>query len=82
MPRYDYWCEGCQKEMTLTHSWKEKITKCPECSDDRFSKSLTKTRWSKKVIVKNPTGAVIKQSIENAKKEIKSEKVRLRKRKK
>ena len=82
MPRYDYWCEGCEKSFTLSHSWKEKILNCPECKDTKFSKILTAPRFVKKVIVKEPTGTVVKQSIKNAKKEIKLEKNRLRKRKK
>ncbi len=82
MPRYDYYCEGCEKLSTLTHSWKKKHTECPDCDDPRFSKVLSKSKWVKKVVIKNQAGSVVQQSIKDAKEEIKMEQGRLRKRKK
>ncbi len=44
MPTYDYQCEKCGKQFTLTQSMAEhdkKQTVCPECKSDKIIQLIT-----------------------------------------
>ncbi len=83
MPRYDYFCDECNKIKTLAHSWQEKIEECPECGSDLFSRVMSIANFHKKKELKqnHPTGTVVNQSIKDAKEELRTEKKNLRDRK-
>lgn len=42
MPIYEYFCEGCKKEMELLQDIDDApLSKCPECGSDAFSKKVS-----------------------------------------
>mgnify|MGYP003649878953 CR=1 FL=1 len=83
MPRYDYFCNECEELYTLAHSWKEKVENCPKCESGLFSRVMNIANFLKQGgAKKQPAGSVVNQSIESAKKDLKSEKKTLGDRKK
>ena len=84
MPIYVYLCEECGKELKALHSIKEKYTNCAEIEDcntggalkrlpSNFSAQYEKQEKQQKV------GSLVKDFIEEAREELKSEKGTLRK---
>ena len=80
MPRYQYYCEACEKEYTIIHLMKETPEVCKICKVEGSLKkiypTLRKTR--KKTNNKKP-GEIVKKHIEEAKEEVKKEKERMKK---
>ena len=40
MPRYSYQCKKCGYELETTHSYKERLKKCPDCKAEELVKLL------------------------------------------
>ena len=83
MPKYFYKClsDDCKQVFEVVHSMKEKLDTCLHCSGSAervpmnmvsVFKNSTTEQTNKK------TGSVVKKSIEEFKKDLKSEKKRLR----
>ena len=79
MPRYEYRCDQCKDEFITSHSINETITDCILCKTKdsliRIPSSFFAPRPPNKQNKK--PGTLVKQFIENAKKEIKEEKKQL-----
>lgn len=66
MPRYDYKCLKCDQTFTMRHSIKEVVEVC-ECEEQG---QLQKIPTIPRVLKKSVAGQVVKDHIEEAKKEI------------
>ena len=79
MPRYEYRCDQCKGEFIISHSISETTIDCRLCkaknSLTRIPSSFFAPRQSNEQNKK--PGTLVKQFIENAKKEIKEEKKQL-----
>ena len=76
MPFYSYKCEGCEEHFTEFHSIKEKLTDCPHCE----AKSSLKKFFGEITTIKSKNaGKIVKEFIEDAKKELSHEKNKLSK---
>lgn len=75
MPKYNYKCSECGKDFELYHSMFETIDECIVCQSSEIERkpwlSFTTTR-------KNNSGQLVKDFIENTKKEVEKEKENLR----
>ena len=67
MPRYDYRCLECEQTFTIRHSIKEVVEVC-ECEEQG---RMQKIPSIPRVIKRSNAGKVVKDHIEEAKKEIK-----------
>jgi len=76
MPFYSYECKKCKEQFTEFHSIKEKLTDCPHC---KAESSLKKLFGEITTIKSNNAGKIVKDFIEDAKKELKHEKNKLSK---
>ena len=79
MPRYTYRCEGCEGVYNVSHSIKETLTKCDECSGD-----LVRIPSLPYIFSSQPLGEVdvedrVKKHISDAKEELKRTKRESRK---
>ena len=73
MPRYTYRCKTCVNEFEVFHGMSEKLENCDECSGILFrvpSTTFTTTSTDKE----EKPGQVVKEFIEDAKREIQAEK--------
>ena len=78
MPRYHYKCKKCSHEFTTVHMMSERLTDCKECEVEGALirvPSLSSRPVSKPA---SKPGAVVKQYLKDAKKEIEHEKKELR----
>ncbi len=83
MPRYEYWCGVCQKEMILVHSYKESVLECPDCSTgDQFSRVISDIKLRTNIQKTAAKGSVVKDFINKAKDEVLAEKKKLGQRQK
>ena len=82
MPRYTYYCEDCEKDFFIVHSWNSRQLNCDVCGSERFSKTINSIKYNKanKVAFKPAIGSVVKQTIEDTKEQLKREKQESRKR--
>ena len=82
MPRYTYYCEDCDANYLIVHSWNSRQLKCDICESDKFSKTINSIKYHKtnKVVDRPPVGSVVKQTIEDTKEQLKREKTESRKR--
>ena len=78
MPRYDYVCLECSGSFTYSHGMHEEETDCYECSGSLVKQLSFSTTFKKEYLSK--TGAVVKQHINDAAKEISKEKKKLKNR--
>ena len=67
MPRYDYRCLECEQTFTIRHSIKEVVEVC-ECEEQG---QMQKIPSIPRIIKRNKAGKIVKDHIEEAKKEIK-----------
>ena len=67
MPRYDYRCLECEQTFTIRHSIKETVEVC-ECGAQG---QMQKIPSMPHVVKKSNAGKIVKNHIEEAKKEIK-----------
>jgi len=73
MPRYAYRCKECDHGFEVFHGMSEKLENCDECSGILFrvpSTTFTTTSAGKE----EKPGQVVKEFIEDAKREIQAEK--------
>ena len=76
MPRYTYTCCSCQVFYQKNHSIKEKLTDCEECGEKGALKRVPSTVC----VVKNEeAGGLVKQHIDELKKDLQEEKDELKK---
>ena len=70
MPRYTYRCDVCGKSFEVSHSISEKLTDC-ECGEEGSLKRIPSLPFRASVkINKQKAGEIVKEYIEDAKKEI------------
>ena len=80
MPRYDYRCLECEVEFTVVHLMSEKLEKCPECEKlDTLQKVYSTIRKAVRNTKREKVGDKVKKHIEDAKKDVREEKDRLKK---
>tara|TARA_R110000824_G_C15140402_1_gene669955 strand:- start:1020 stop:1286 length:267 start_codon:yes stop_codon:yes gene_type:complete len=82
MPLYTYKCVDCGETFDVRHSMSEKYTDCSSvgCTEKKqLVKILKPIVLRKKETEEQKVGSIVKQHIEEAKQEIKSEKERLQK---
>lgn len=83
MPKYVYECSSCKEITEIRHSIKERMEDCSLCEE---SKTLTRIPSVPLIIKSKPmnngtrAGSVVKEFIEDARREISSEKRDLQKR--
>lgn len=82
MPRYTYRCEECEEVFEVSHSMSIKLSDCDLC---KSAESLTRVPSTTFITTKLPStrddkkvGDVVKEHIEESKKELKSEQERLK----
>lgn len=81
MPRYEYWCGKCKKEMILLHSYKDPVSICPECAnEDSFTRLVSDIRLRTNIDKPTKAGSVVKDFIQKAKDDVSDEKEKLSKR--
>jgi|7_EtaG_2_1085326.scaffolds.fasta_scaffold04087_6 putative FmdB family regulatory protein len=74
MPRYNYKCQECDKEIELVHSMAETASDCPECTAKNvLIKQLSVPRINKSKVPKT-TGSVVKSAISEYKERVATEK--------
>lgn len=80
MPRYEYFCEKCHSKYFISHSYKEKRETCiiDNC-DGNITKLMSKVNIKKNKSVPKKAGALVNQSIEEFKEDLKREKETLKK---
>ena len=78
MPRYDYRCLDCSGSFTYTHSMKEELEECYECSGSLIKEISFSTIVRNEVSPK--AGSLVKQHIQDAAVEISKEKKKLKNR--
>ncbi len=78
MPRYAYKCKICEHAFEKVHSMSEKLKDCPACeTKDQLVRIPSRT--IKSVNRKKKVGEVVKQSIEDIRREVEVEKERIKK---
>ena len=83
MPRYSYQCKKCGYELETTHSYKERLKKCPDCKAEELVKLLNSPinlPHKKNLRRSKKTGTLVTKAIEEARQEIKKDKKELKKR--
>ena len=76
MPRYTYRCDSCSAVYDVTHSMSEKLVLCNECSTEsliRVPSNFASPNTNNKQPAESQPGELVKEFIENAKEEIKTE---------
>ena len=82
MPRYVYQCQECEKVFQIVHSIKERYSSCEECCDCKEGGGLNRIPsipLTFKFDKKQKVGTIVKEYINDTKKEVKKEKERLKK---
>ena len=84
MPTYIYRCEKCEFIVEYFHSYKVKKTTCENCREETLKKMLNTPINIKKSLQQGTSrpGEVVNKTIQDTKKEIETEKQRLKRRKK
>ena len=83
MPTYVYKCTSCMNIVEIFHSYKEKISECPDCGESNtLEKQLNVpvTLVKKREAGKSKPGDLVKQEILDKKEELKRQKEELTKR--
>ena len=79
MPRYTYRCDGCENILEIAHSIREKLEICEECNGDLIRVPSTSyiNSGQKKAKSPNKIGDLVKNHIEETRREISDEKKRI-----
>ncbi len=77
MPRYVYLCKKCQKKLEVTHSIVEELITCPFCKEDQLERIPQQVSFD--LSPSEKPGKIVKNHIEEAKREIEHEKENSRK---
>ncbi len=79
MPKYAYRCGGCEKVFEVVHSMKDKLEFCEDC--DGFLIRIPSLAFinsgQKKVTATHKIGDLVKNHIEESKKELRQEQERV-----
>ena len=79
MPFYDYYCSDCQSEFQTFHLMSEECENCQICKSNNIAKIVsTLGQKAKESDFRKKIGDVVKSHIEDAKKDIKQEKKRMK----
>ena len=82
LPKYSYFCEACEFSFEVSHSLQKTLTICENCGWDdslvRKPSEIFLTRKQAKMNENSKAGAVVEEAIEDAKQELKIEKVNLK----
>lgn len=85
MPKYIYYCKKCEREFEVRHSLKEVVEICQLCelSDEvvRRPSTIFLSKKNTDFTKKNKVGSVVKETIEDATRELRAEQEKLTKRK-
>jgi|LakMenE01Jun11ns_1017448.scaffolds.fasta_scaffold7816548_2 putative FmdB family regulatory protein len=84
MPRYSYTCTSCGNSKEAFHSPDERLFYCDICDDDTLKKNLTIPNIVKQAetnnLTNNKNGAIVKEKIEEYRKDLKEQKKELKNR--
>lgn len=75
MPTYEYQCSNCNEIIKKRHSIKEKLTDCTNCNS---ANSLERLLGDFMILNKKESGKLVKNFIEDSKKELKADKDKLK----
>ena len=78
MPNYVYRCKACEHEFEAFHSMIDRLEDCYACKKEATLFRVPSANFTTNVKDKNKTGQIVKDFIEDAKKEIKEEKERMK----
>jgi len=78
MPKYEYKCKTCNEHFFLRHGIKEKIEKRPTCEKECDLERIPTISFRKIEKKKKKVGKVVRDYIEDTKKEIEEEKEHLK----
>jgi putative FmdB family regulatory protein len=76
VPRYEYWCHACDKDVVIQHLSSETADTCPECqkSDTLKRKISSFSTSSRSRPTKRKVGEVTEEFINSARDELKQQK--------
>jgi len=84
MPRYSYTCTSCGSTIEASHSPNERLFYCEVCDSDTLKKNLSIPNITKSQEVNNLTnrknGDIVKEKIEEFRKDLKEQKQDLKNR--
>ena len=83
MPRYSYVCTNCEKQIEAFHSIDERLSYCEVCNLDSLKKQISIANIIKKQdenLTNTKKGAIVKEKIEEFKKDLKEQKKELKNR--
>ena len=84
MPRYSYTCTSCESTIEASHSSDERLSCCDACGTKTLKKNLSIPTITKQPEVNNLTntknGAIVKEKIEEFRKDLKEQKEALKSR--
>tara|TARA_R110000824_G_scaffold38634_9_gene117904 strand:- start:326 stop:577 length:252 start_codon:yes stop_codon:yes gene_type:complete len=78
MPNYVYRCKACAHEFEAFHGMAERLEDCYACKEDSTLFRVPSANFTTNAKDKNKTGQIVKDFIEDAKKEIKEEKEKMK----
>jgi putative FmdB family regulatory protein len=85
MPRYSYTCTSCESTIEASHSINERLSYCDSCGTDTLKKNLSIPTIIKQPetnnLTNNKNGAIVKEKIEEYRKDLKEQKKDLKERK-
>jgi predicted nucleic acid-binding Zn ribbon protein len=82
MPKYTYHCSKCESSYTISHSLNEIHDVCRTCGGNKcLNKIPTSFNYSKKVKKDSKTGTLVKDAIEDSKRDVLEAQESLRSRK-
>lgn len=82
MPKYTYYCNKCKISYIMNHSLNEIHDVCNSCGSDKcLNKIPAMFNYSKKLEKENVAGALVKETIEDSKRDIEEAKQNLKNRK-
>jgi putative FmdB family regulatory protein len=83
MPRYSYICTNCENQLEAFHSIDERLSLCEVCNTESLKKQMSITNIVKKQqdnLTNNKKGDIVKEKIEEFKKDLKEQKKELKNR--
>ena len=84
MPRYSYTCTSCESTIEASHSSYERLSYCEACGTNTLKKNLSIPTITKQPEMNNLTntknGAIVKEKIEEFRKDLKEQKEALKNR--
>ena len=84
MPRYSYTCTSCESTIEASHGINERLSFCEACKTDTLKKNLSIPNITKQSNINNLTnrknGDIVKEKIEEYRKDLKEQKKELKNR--